>query len=1075
MEKPVRRRSWDDAKGLKRRRTEATQPNIDIGEYNDGNIIHIKLHNFVTYSDTEFWLLPTLNMIIGPNGTGKSTFVCLICIGLGGKPSLLGRARFAADFIKEGEDFCSIETTLRHSENNGGTVTVTRRMTRSQNSRTREKSEWLIDGVVKTENHVAALLQLLNVQLDNLCCFLPQDKVSSFALLTPSELLRETERAADPQLLVAHTELIELDSARLSIVTEIDSHKRVLDDLKSKHERLRADAEKYRRYKEKLDELELHEKLIPYAIVSDLKRNAAYLKRRKNDLVAKYNEFVEFTNPLADEIAAIDSQADAKLQEWKQLEQKSTEIKQEIQLISSIKGGIKEEIERLQNKRIGILGRADRLNARIKSTEQHIAELEQEKSKLQTVNPEELESLRGEQSKARDKQEAIEPELQDLNQRLNDSYQKIQSWERNILRIKEQIRLNDKISVLDKVQSEQYRATKRAVLELRKHPELKGKVFEPPVLSLSVPDQKYAKYFEKFVDVNTKLSFTFASQEIYQDVSKGVLKGHNVSHRYPGTQRKPQFLTAELQEMGFDGLLIDFARGPQEVLDTIYDCMHDLPVRTTELEPGQLQVIQNMTNEKGNPFFTKFCAGDTIYTLKRSAYGSRQIITQTEQLRSRGPTHFDSKGAAETAESEIMVFQKRINDEKEALQPLLESVESLKRGKTEAVAAYDNAKAAYQRLQKLNLAREKVDNNLTRQREQLEELKAKPDIDVTRAVSKIDLEISKQMAKRVELTRRMIDLTAKLSSQNAVYVAAQYSRMDLMNRAQALRNMMTEWESFLSRLHHEMLEAKKRYDKARNLDEVQRLKVITSQYLAELRQKMGELALEYQQQGQLTEAHLRARVNLIRMEIGGLEDASLLSVEKLRHIESEMEKLQVLVPNLEQKLLGIESLMNEKRLGWERRLDALIANILENFSKKFVAVASAGEVRLDKAESGIKDWRLELLVKFRDDHELRVLDGVTESGGERAVSTIFYMLSLQGLTNSPFRVVDEINQGMDPKNESIVHKFMVESACQSDENGKFCQYFLITPKLLTRLFYHERMAVHCIMANHCLEGEFDDH
>ena len=38
-------------------------------------------------------------------------------------------------------------------------------------------------------------------------------------------------------------------------------------------------------------------------------------------------------------------------------------------------------------------------------------------------------------------------------------------------------------------------------------------------------------------------------------------------------------------------------------------------------------------------------------------------------------------------------------------------------------------------------------------------------------------------------------------------------------------------------------------------------------------------------------------------------------------------------------------------------------------------------------------------------------------------------MSLQTLTRSPFRVVDEINQGMDPRNERLVHKRMVNIAC----------------------------------------------
>lgn len=39
-------------------------------------------------------------------------------------------------------------------------------------------------------------------------------------------------------------------------------------------------------------------------------------------------------------------------------------------------------------------------------------------------------------------------------------------------------------------------------------------------------------------------------------------------------------------------------------------------------------------------------------------------------------------------------------------------------------------------------------------------------------------------------------------------------------------------------------------------------------------------------------------------------------------------------------------------------------------------------------------------------------------------------MALQSLAKSPFRVVDEINQGMDPRNERLIHGQMVENACE---------------------------------------------
>lgn len=76
-------------------------------------------------------------------------------------------------------------------------------------------------------------------------------------------------------------------------------------------------------------------------------------------------------------------------------------------------------------------------------------------------------------------------------------------------------------------------------------------------------------------------------------------------------------------------------------------------------------------------------------------------------------------------------------------------------------------------------------------------------------------------------------------------------------------------------------------------------------------------------------------------------------------------------------------------------------------------------------------------------------------------------MSLQSMAQAPFRVVDEINQGMDPRNERMVHERMVEIAC----GERTSQYFLITPKLLSGLRYDRRMRVHTIISGEHVDPE----
>lgn len=72
---------------------------------------------------------------------------------------------------------------------------------------------------------------------------------------------------------------------------------------------------------------------------------------------------------------------------------------------------------------------------------------------------------------------------------------------------------------------------------------------------------------------------------------------------------------------------------------------------------------------------------------------------------------------------------------------------------------------------------------------------------------------------------------------------------------------------------------------------------------------------------------------------------------------------------------------------------------------------------------------------------------------------MLYLISLLEASRTPFSLVDEINQGMDSRAERAVHNQLVQAVCDTDEIG---QFFLITPKLLTNLKYHERIKILCV-------------
>jgi structural maintenance of chromosomes protein 5 len=182
-------------------------------------------------------------MVVGANGTGKSTILNAICLGLGGEPKLLGRADDLRAFIMHGKDTALVEIELTPFE--GKEIHVFRRSIDrnkgSEKGRGRGASTFWING---EKTNVQAVRELVggtyNIQIDNLCTFLPQDKVGNFSGFTDQERLLETEKTLPSNQFFyhRHMELIEMEEKMNSQVSNVDSIKDTLKKKRYEFERL---------------------------------------------------------------------------------------------------------------------------------------------------------------------------------------------------------------------------------------------------------------------------------------------------------------------------------------------------------------------------------------------------------------------------------------------------------------------------------------------------------------------------------------------------------------------------------------------------------------------------------------------------------------------------------------------------------------------------------------------------------------------------------------------------------------------------------------------------------------------
>lgn len=138
--------------------------------------------------------------------------------------------------------------------------------------------------------------------------------------------------------------------------------------------------------------------------------------------------------------------------------------------------------------------------------------------------------------------------------------------------------------------------------------------------------------------------------------------------------------------------------------------------------------------------------------------------------------------------------------------------------------------------------------------------------------------------------------------------------------------------------------------------------------------------------------------------------------------------------------LEINALHNK----WFPRIQHIVKSINQNFGAFMNTMDCAGEVELiHPTDRDYDKYGIEIRVKYRATEKLRALDRFVQSGGERAVAIAVYSLSLQHLSQVPFRCVDEINQGMDPNNERRVFDMLVKNVARPGQS----QFFYVTPKL----------------------------
>ncbi|MEM3365214.1 MAG: AAA family ATPase [Candidatus Methanomethyliaceae archaeon] len=181
-------------------------------------------------------------------------------------------------------------------------------------------------------------------------------------------------------------------------------------------------------------------------------------------------------------------------------------------------------------------------------------------------------------------------------------------------------------------------------------------------------------------------------------------------------------------------------------------------------------------------------------------------------------------------------------------------------------------------------------------------------------------------------------------------------------------------------------------------------------------------------------------VNAHLLSLGDVpEDAPSMYQAYLKTYNELKQKAQVVGENRKKT---IEELEERKRV-WRGVMEKLIEEINPTYRSVLGRVGGTGAIRLlnmdDPDRAGV-----EITVGFRGTSPV-LLDAYSQSGGERAVATMAFLLSLQDHLKSPVRAVDEFDVHMDPHNRESMMRMLFSFMNDSSD----VQFIVITPSQLS--------------------------
>ena len=992
--------------------------------------------------------------------------MCAICLGLGGLPSSLARMDSLKGFIKEGETEASVEVELfaAMTGNPDDGNRCIRRTFRADKSTFHELTPsssgrgWREHEV--TAKRVKELMASFDVDVDNLCVLLAQDRVGKFAEMKPTERLVETEKAANMEYYHQHRRLIDLRKEEKDYEKTVVALTRSLDGKQSEVDAMEPEMKRREERKEEEEKMATMKKKRPWVEYREHEHRSEAVKEERDRLHRQVEEEKERQGPLKSVLLRA-------TKEWKAADKTKGEVEtaatrldaQRKELVASLRAltsnveAKQQEVRKLardeKDFEADLQQRAQRLATQAEVVRQ-LPDLSEAKAQLQRAREANVELAR--------ESHAVKGDILGLQRDIGDLQLEVTEVEGRRLQRRQRAQ-NRAETLFRKVNSQKHRGefdvVKVAKERQRQHrvkldsdPHyvgaeqrqrmndsksdayvLKGEVYGPLVLEVEYKEEQVGTILENLFNFHKKMMYVCSERD---DWTWLVSRVSMVACR-PNTQSKklsPEALRQRVDLRRFDsmqvaGYIFDAISAAPLVMNFLVE---EVPITTTpyfrrELTADELnQIIPAEKPPNNAPWIRALFTPQHEHAIRFSRYGAKdrsvtdrllekaKLFSQTAEDEGEGEEQkvAELKAQIQAKEAELAEVRKK----EEALARRFAAV-SQERDKWDGQVRKDKAErdrlAQYRR--ELDALQKDASSHAKRERLQREIAKSQQ-LQVARIGELVKVEtewVDAQMHVDVWTLQAQHKLSEKTFIENKASAAGL-----------TLRRLVDDWKKKEDEYHRVQQHVGALRAAAQR--ECMEEEVLGLEWLPD-RMTLDELDdLIHEKQLTIEALH-------------GADEGDLIA--RYEQARKDVEVLTAQLQTKEAQHATHSQLIAQYKAEWLTSIRELVQHLHASFSLYFRRLHHVGEVVLVE-HNDFDQYEIRIRVDFHsqgDKSHLTDLSHTFQSGGEKSVTTMLYLLTLQEVTNAPFRIVDEINQGMDPKNEEKIFNQIVHASAQYQDHS----------------------------------------